>query len=232
MIAQALKMLYRRQILVDGYCSHTHVSLTYILALNAQALVAWHTHTHTQHKYFFLATRVVLVPDFMQVHWVQSRTACLLSAAQTASAYTVDWIAMVTVTQDPLGISRNVVWILLTYSVFNFPEVSVLKFDPSGFPGARRVTRCIDLESLSLSRSLANMLDTLLLENGWKGGSERRAEDSSSTATVSAQNTLRCHCSHDCPEDSVNNTCLYVKHTQSYAHAHAVSGNTFPHQGY
>ncbi|XP_076614794.1 bone morphogenetic protein receptor, type IBb [Chaetodon auriga] len=61
----------------------------------------------------------------------------------------------------------------------------------------------------SLSRgSHANMLDTMLLKNGWKGGSERRTEESSSTATVSAQNMLWCHCYHHCPEDSVNNTCM------------------------
>ncbi|XP_049908873.1 bone morphogenetic protein receptor, type IBb [Epinephelus moara] len=63
----------------------------------------------------------------------------------------------------------------------------------------------------SLSRgSDANMLDTMLLKNGWKGDSDRRAEESSSssTATVSAQNMLWCHCYHHCPDDSVNNTCM------------------------
>ncbi|XP_047425596.1 bone morphogenetic protein receptor, type IBb [Mugil cephalus] len=54
----------------------------------------------------------------------------------------------------------------------------------------------------------ANMLDTMLLKNGWKGGSERRTEERSSTATVLAQNMLWCHCYHHCPEDSVNNTCM------------------------
>ncbi|KAM7392875.1 hypothetical protein PAMA_007809 [Pampus argenteus] len=48
----------------------------------------------------------------------------------------------------------------------------------------------------------------MLLKNGWKGTSERRAEEGSSTATVSAQNMLWCHCIHHCPEDSVNNTCM------------------------
>ncbi|XP_018526829.1 bone morphogenetic protein receptor, type IBb [Lates calcarifer] len=61
----------------------------------------------------------------------------------------------------------------------------------------------------SLSRgSDANMLDTMLLKNGRKGGSERKAEESNSAATVSAQNMLWCHCYHHCPEDSVNNTCM------------------------
>uniref|UniRef100_A0A665UEL4 receptor protein serine/threonine kinase n=1 Tax=Echeneis naucrates TaxID=173247 RepID=A0A665UEL4_ECHNA len=52
------------------------------------------------------------------------------------------------------------------------------------------------------------MLDAMLLKNGWKGGLERRAEEGSSTATVSAQNMLWCHCNHLCPEKSVNNTCM------------------------
>lgn len=63
-----------------------------------------------------------------------------------------------------------------------------------------------------------NMLDALLLKNGWKGGSERRAEESSGIngksssriSTLPAQNLLWCHCYHHCPEDSVNNTCAYV----------------------
>uniref|UniRef100_A0A8C4H034 Serine/threonine-protein kinase receptor n=1 Tax=Dicentrarchus labrax TaxID=13489 RepID=A0A8C4H034_DICLA len=59
-----------------------------------------------------------------------------------------------------------------------------------------------------LSPCTANMLDTMLLKNGWKGGLERRVEESSSMATVSAQNMLWCHCYHHCPEDSVNNTCM------------------------
>ncbi|XP_029940660.1 bone morphogenetic protein receptor, type IBb isoform X2 [Salarias fasciatus] len=61
----------------------------------------------------------------------------------------------------------------------------------------------------SLSRgSDANMLDAMLLKNGSKGGSGRRAEESSgSTATVSAENVLWCHCSNHCLVDSVNNTC-------------------------
>ncbi|TDH02032.1 hypothetical protein EPR50_G00169110 [Perca flavescens] len=61
----------------------------------------------------------------------------------------------------------------------------------------------------SLNRgSDANMLDTMLLKNGWKGGSERKAEMSSSTATVLAQKVLWCHCYHQCHPDSVNNTCM------------------------
>ncbi|KAK5900946.1 hypothetical protein CgunFtcFv8_025866 [Champsocephalus gunnari] len=63
------------------------------------------------------------------------------------------------------------------------------------------------LASLSCG-SDANMLDTMLLKNGWKGGSERRLEESSSTAPVPPQNMLWCHCYHHCPEDSVNNTCM------------------------
>uniref|UniRef100_A0A3P9HA98 receptor protein serine/threonine kinase n=1 Tax=Oryzias latipes TaxID=8090 RepID=A0A3P9HA98_ORYLA len=62
------------------------------------------------------------------------------------------------------------------------------------------------LASLSCS-SDANMLETMLLKSGWKDGSERRAEESS-TATASVQNTLRCHCYPQCPEGSVNNTCM------------------------
>uniref|UniRef100_A0A3P9CSR7 receptor protein serine/threonine kinase n=1 Tax=Maylandia zebra TaxID=106582 RepID=A0A3P9CSR7_9CICH len=54
----------------------------------------------------------------------------------------------------------------------------------------------------------ANMLDTMLLKNGGKGASDRRVEESSSAATVLAQNMLWCHCYHHCPEDSVNNTCM------------------------
>ncbi|GLD55337.1 bone morphogenetic protein receptor type-1B-like protein, partial [Lates japonicus] len=48
----------------------------------------------------------------------------------------------------------------------------------------------------------------MLLKNGRKGGSERKAEESNSAATVSAQNMLWCHCYHHCPEDSVNNSCM------------------------
>uniref|UniRef100_A0A667ZGQ0 Serine/threonine-protein kinase receptor n=1 Tax=Myripristis murdjan TaxID=586833 RepID=A0A667ZGQ0_9TELE len=62
---------------------------------------------------------------------------------------------------------------------------------------------------LSLSvHSIANVLDTMLLKNGWKTGSERRTEDSGSRATISAPNMLWCHCYHHCPDDSVNNTCM------------------------
>nr|XP_019937641.1 PREDICTED: bone morphogenetic protein receptor type-1B-like isoform X2 [Paralichthys olivaceus] len=52
------------------------------------------------------------------------------------------------------------------------------------------------------------MLDAMLLKNGWKGGLQRKAEDSSSTATVSSQKLLWCYCNHHCPENSVNNTCI------------------------
>ncbi|XP_008324100.1 bone morphogenetic protein receptor type-1B-like [Cynoglossus semilaevis] len=53
------------------------------------------------------------------------------------------------------------------------------------------------------------MLDTMLLRNGWKHGSERRTDESnSSTDTVFPQNILLCHCNHHCPENSVNNTCI------------------------
>ncbi|KAA8584594.1 hypothetical protein FQN60_008379 [Etheostoma spectabile] len=58
--------------------------------------------------------------------------------------------------------------------------------------------------SFSLSLCTANMLDTML-KNGWKGGSERRAEMSSRTATVSAQKVLWCDCYPHCPQ--YNNTC-------------------------
>ncbi|KAM9307328.1 bone morphogenetic protein receptor, type IBb [Pholidichthys leucotaenia] len=51
------------------------------------------------------------------------------------------------------------------------------------------------------------MLDTILPKNGRKGTSERRVEESGSTAAVPAQNMLWCHCNNHCPEDSINNTC-------------------------
>ncbi|XP_013859170.1 bone morphogenetic protein receptor, type IBb [Austrofundulus limnaeus] len=54
----------------------------------------------------------------------------------------------------------------------------------------------------------ANMLDTMLLRSGWKEGSERQVEETSSIATVSVQKKLRCHCYPQCPEGSVNNTCV------------------------
>lgn len=61
-----------------------------------------------------------------------------------------------------------------------------------------------------LSTSLpANMLDSMLMKNGWKRGSDRKGEESTSRATASAENMLWCHCYPDCPEDSVNNTCMY-----------------------
>lgn len=56
--------------------------------------------------------------------------------------------------------------------------------------------------------SPANMLDAMLLRNGGKSGSERRAEEGSSAVTVAAPSMLWCHCYHHCPEDSVNNTCM------------------------
>ncbi|XP_038152754.1 bone morphogenetic protein receptor, type IBb [Cyprinodon tularosa] len=60
----------------------------------------------------------------------------------------------------------------------------------------------------SLSRgSDANLLDTMLLRNGWKARSDRPAGESSSTATVMAENNLRCHCHPQCPEGSENDTC-------------------------
>uniref|UniRef100_A0A3Q1APA6 Serine/threonine-protein kinase receptor n=1 Tax=Amphiprion ocellaris TaxID=80972 RepID=A0A3Q1APA6_AMPOC len=95
--------------------------------------------------------------------------------------------------------SRNVV-------ITAFPEVSVLTFHSSDcclvYRGAEPNLRlCL--------RCTANLLDTMLLKNGWKGGSERRGEESSSsTATVSVQNMLWCYCYPHCPEDSVNNTCM------------------------
>ncbi|XP_061782975.1 bone morphogenetic protein receptor, type IBb [Nerophis lumbriciformis] len=60
--------------------------------------------------------------------------------------------------------------------------------------------------------SHANLLDSMLLRNGWKGESERRAEasggSSSSAASATVSNMLWCHCNRHCPEDSVNNTCM------------------------
>lgn len=56
--------------------------------------------------------------------------------------------------------------------------------------------------------STANMLDAMLLRNGGRSTSERRAEESGSTVTLSAPSMLWCHCYHHCPEDSANNTCM------------------------
>ncbi|XP_054613443.1 bone morphogenetic protein receptor, type IBb isoform X2 [Dunckerocampus dactyliophorus] len=58
--------------------------------------------------------------------------------------------------------------------------------------------------------SHANLLDSILFRNGWKGESERRSEggSSNSASTVTVHNMLWCHCNSNCPEDSVNNTCM------------------------
>ncbi|XP_028317936.1 bone morphogenetic protein receptor, type IBb [Gouania willdenowi] len=53
----------------------------------------------------------------------------------------------------------------------------------------------------------ANLLDAMLLKNGWKGGSERKSEERSSTASGSAKNVIRCHCFNPC-KDEYNNTCV------------------------
>ncbi|XP_061554495.1 bone morphogenetic protein receptor, type IBb [Phycodurus eques] len=67
------------------------------------------------------------------------------------------------------------------------------------------------LMALLSRRSEGNLLDSMLLRNGWKGESERGAEgrgNSSSAATVAVQNVLWCHCNLHCPEDSANNSCM------------------------
>ncbi|KAK7895217.1 hypothetical protein WMY93_020542 [Mugilogobius chulae] len=54
----------------------------------------------------------------------------------------------------------------------------------------------------------ANLLDAMLLRNGWKGGKEKKTEESSAGVTMATRNMLWCHCNHHCPEDSFNNTCM------------------------
>ncbi|XP_077398842.1 bone morphogenetic protein receptor, type IBb isoform X2 [Vanacampus margaritifer] len=59
--------------------------------------------------------------------------------------------------------------------------------------------------------SEGNLLDSMLLRNGRKPESERRAKDSgnsSGAATVTTQNMLWCHCSQHCPENVANNSCM------------------------
>ncbi|XP_029024085.1 bone morphogenetic protein receptor, type IBb [Betta splendens] len=71
----------------------------------------------------------------------------------------------------------------------------------------RAVLLVIGVASLSLG-SDANLLDSMLLKSGWKGGADRRGEESSSRATAAARRMLWCHCHPDCPEDSANSTCM------------------------
>uniref|UniRef100_A0AAV2J0E9 receptor protein serine/threonine kinase n=1 Tax=Knipowitschia caucasica TaxID=637954 RepID=A0AAV2J0E9_KNICA len=54
----------------------------------------------------------------------------------------------------------------------------------------------------------ANLLDAMLLRNGWKGGKEKSTEETSDVTSSSAKSLLWCHCNHHCPEDSFNNTCM------------------------
>ncbi|XP_053709737.1 bone morphogenetic protein receptor, type IBb isoform X1 [Synchiropus splendidus] len=56
-----------------------------------------------------------------------------------------------------------------------------------------------------MTGSDANLLDSMLLKNGWKG-SQKKQEGSKSA--VVPENILWCHCNHHCPKDSVNNTCM------------------------
>ncbi|XP_047229545.1 bone morphogenetic protein receptor, type IBb isoform X2 [Girardinichthys multiradiatus] len=63
------------------------------------------------------------------------------------------------------------------------------------------------LASLS-SGSDANLLDTMLQRRVWKVGSDRPAEESSSISTVLAKKMLLCKCYPQCPDGSVNNTCM------------------------
>ncbi|MEQ2247409.1 Bone morphogenetic protein receptor type-1B [Ilyodon furcidens] len=57
-------------------------------------------------------------------------------------------------------------------------------------------------------RGRANLLDTMLQRRVWKVGSDRPAEESSSTSTVLAKKMLLCKCYPQCPDGSVNNTCM------------------------
>ncbi|KAF7217099.1 bone morphogenetic protein receptor, type IBb isoform X2 [Nothobranchius furzeri] len=63
------------------------------------------------------------------------------------------------------------------------------------------------LASLSYG-SDANLLDSMLLRSSWKETSEQQMEESSSTAMVSVPDLLRCDCYPQCPDGSVNDTCL------------------------
>ncbi|KAM9793997.1 bone morphogenetic protein receptor, type IBb [Syngnathus typhle] len=63
------------------------------------------------------------------------------------------------------------------------------------------------LITLLSTQSEGNLLDNMLLRNGWKQESERRAEGSGNSSGAT-QNVLWCHCTQQCPEDSANNSCM------------------------
>ncbi|XP_033845277.2 bone morphogenetic protein receptor, type IBb isoform X2 [Periophthalmus magnuspinnatus] len=65
----------------------------------------------------------------------------------------------------------------------------------------------VGLASLSCGAE-ANLLDAMLLRNGWKGAKEKRPEESDVSTTAASKSLLWCHCNHHCPEDSTNNTCM------------------------
>ncbi|XP_049594030.1 bone morphogenetic protein receptor, type IBb isoform X2 [Syngnathus scovelli] len=63
------------------------------------------------------------------------------------------------------------------------------------------------LITLLSTQSEGNFLDNMLLRNGWKQESERRAEGSGNSSGAT-QNVLWCHCTQHCPEESTNNSCM------------------------